>query len=327
MHEFGHFILAKKFGVRVEEFGIGYPPRLIGKKIGETIYSINLLPFGAFVKIYGEEKREKDPRSFSQKSIWQRALIILGGCISFWVISFLIFSFVPTGVTIATVQEGSPAANVGLAQKDIIEKIKVNEDEYLIFTIEDAQKIIQKYKGKEIVLVLQRGKETINISAIPRISPPSGEGALGIGLSYGPAQRNYPLFKAPLRGLLRTGEFTLGILKGWGRAILNAIRGVPTGVQVMGPIGIFSLFAEITKLGVSYFLLFLALISIYLALFNLLPIPVVDGGRLLFLGIEKIKGGPIPQKIEQRINTFFFALLIALIIWVTIKDVSSLFQK
>jgi len=325
LHEFGHFILAKRFGVKVEEFGIGIPPRIFGKKIGETTYSLNLLPLGAFVKLYGEEEREKDPRSFSQKSIWQRTLIVVGGVVSFWIISFLILSFVPTGVTISAVQDNSPAAIVGLSQKDIIEKVKVNGVEYSIFTIGDAQKIINKNRGKEIILVIQQGKERIDIPVIPRVLPPPGEGALGIGLSYGPAQRSYPLYQAPVRGFLRTVEFTLEVLKGWGRAILNATRGVPTGVQVMGVVGIFSLFAEIAKLGGSHFLLFLALISIYIALFNILPIPALDGGRLLFLGIEKIKGHPIDQKVEKNINSFFFALLLLLMIFVTIKDIAQLF--
>jgi len=330
LHEFGHFILAKKFGVKVEEFGIGIPPKIFGKKIGETIYSLNLLPFGAFVKLYGEdaerpEERIKNLRSFSQKTIWQRALIIFGGVVSFWIISFLVLSFVPTGVAISVVQNNSPAAIAGLGQGDIIEKIKVNGVEYLIFTIEETQKIIQKNRGKEIDLVIQRGKKRINLLVIPRVSPPPGEGALGIGLSYGPAQRSYPLYQAPARGFLRTVEFTFEVLKGWGRAIFNAIKGVPTGVQVMGLVGIFSLFVEIAKLGSSYFLLFLALISIYIALFNLLPIPALDGGKLLFLGIEAIRKKPIPQKIEKRINAFFFTLLIFLMIWVTIKDIAQLF--
>ena len=131
LHEFGHFILAKKFGVKVEEFGVGYPPRIFGKKFGETIYSLNLLPFGAFVKIYGETERTEDPWSFGGKPIWQRALVILGGVVSFWVISFVLFSVVmslglPVGiededtagfknpkVQIYEISQGSPAEKAG----------------------------------------------------------------------------------------------------------------------------------------------------------------------------------------------------------------------
>ncbi|PIY90916.1 MAG: RIP metalloprotease RseP, partial [Candidatus Nealsonbacteria bacterium CG_4_10_14_0_8_um_filter_35_10] len=108
-------------------------------------------------------------------------------------------------------------------------------------------------------------------------------------------------------------------------AISNIVKGRPTNVQVMGPVGIFSLSAEILKLGTKYFLLFLSLISIYVALFNILPIPALDGGKLLFLGIEKFKGKPVNPKIEQNITAVFFALLVVLAIWVTIKDITRLF--
>ena len=331
LHELGHFVLAKKFGVKVEEFGIGYPPRLIGKKIGETVYSLNLLPFGAFVKILGEdaqrpeEERLDDPRSFNKKPIWQRTLIVLGGVVSFWLISFLIFSLVPTGVTVSVVRDNSPAALSGLVEGDIIEEVKVDNRGYSIFKIEEAQRIINQNRGKEINLIVLRGKEKKEISVTPRISPPPGEGALGIGLSYGPSQRNYPFYQIPLKGFLRTTEFTFEVIKGWVSAISNIVKGKPTNVQVMGPVGIFSLSAEILKLGTKYFLLFLSLISIYVALFNILPIPALDGGKLLFLAIEKFKGKPVNPKIEQNITAIFFALFILLAIWVTVKDITRLF--
>jgi regulator of sigma E protease len=325
LHELGHFLLAKKFRVKVEEFGIGYPPRIFGKKIGETVYSLNLLPFGAFVKILGEEERLDDPRSFNKKPIWQRASIVLAGVVSFWLISFLILSFIPTGVTLSVIKENSPAALSGLVEGDIIEEIKIYDREYSIFKIEEAQRIINQNRGKEINLIVLRGKENKEISVIPRISPPPGEGALGVGLSYGPSQRNYPLYQIPIKGFLRTTEFTFEVIKGWVSAISNIVKGKPTNVQVMGPVGIFSLSAEILKLGTKYFLLFLSLISIYVALFNILPIPALDGGKLLFLAIEKFKGKPVNPKIEQNITAVFFALFILLAIWVTVKDITRLF--
>jgi regulator of sigma E protease len=337
LHEFGHFVLAKKFGVKVEEFGIGIPPRIFGKKIGETIYSINLLPFGAFVKILGEdaqrpeEERLDDPRSFNKKPIWQRALIVLAGVFSFWLISFLIFSFLPTGVTVSLIRENSPAAISGLVEGDIIEEVKVDNREYSIFKIEEAQRIINQNRGKEINLIIlrgrsaSRGKEKKEISVTPRISPPAGEGALGIGLSYGPSQRNYPFYQIPLKGFLRMTEFTFEVIKGWISAISDILKGKPANVQVMGPVGIFSLSAEILKLGGRYFLLFLALISIYVALFNILPIPALDGGKLLFLGIEAVRKKPISQETEKKITGFFFAILVLLMVFLTIKDITKLF--
>ncbi|HXK31924.1 MAG TPA: M50 family metallopeptidase [Candidatus Paceibacterota bacterium] len=324
-HELGHFFVAKKFGVKVEEFGIGFPPRIFGKKIGDTIYSLNLLPLGAFVKMPGEIEHSDDPRSFFKKPILQRIAIVIGGVVSFWIVSFIIFSFIPMGVAVSGVTTSSPAEAVGLKTADVIEKITVGNINYPIFWISDAQKIINNNKGNEIILDIKRGKETLNISVTPRVSPPQNEGALGVGLGYGPTERNYPLYQAPLKGFLRTCEFTVEIPVGWGNAISTAIKRQPTGVEVMGPVGIFKLFFNALKEGGRYFFLFLALISLYMAVFNILPIPALDGGKLLFLVIEAVRKKPISQKIEQNITAVFFSLLLLLMVFVTIKDVIRLF--
>jgi len=343
LHEFGHFILAKKFRVLVEEFGIGCPPRLFGKKFGSTLYSLNLLPFGAFVKIYGEEKEIKEPSSFSTKSIWQRALIILGGVLSFWVISAVIFSIVfgigvPQAVEdeanhnlvnpkvqIVGIVPNSPAQLKGLKIGDNI--IKVQNPEFEIQKIDkvkEVQEFTNEYKGQEITLIIQRGKKIFDVSLTPRESIPEGEGPIGVALSRIVITK-YPWYLAPIKGIETTWKTSIFIVKGLFDALLNAIRGIPTGVQVMGPIGIGTLMFQFTQLGLSYFLQFIAIIAIYLAIFNILPIPVVDGGRLLFLLIEKFRGKPIDKKIEQNINAIFFALLIGLMIFVTIKDIARIF--
>ncbi len=236
VHELGHFILAKKFGVKVEEFAVGYPPRLLSKRIGETVYSLNLLPFGAFVKIAGEQKSVEDHRSFSKKPLWQRALIIFGGALSFWVLAAVLLSIVA-------------------------------------------------WLGVE-------------------------------GITW---------YEAPARGLLACGELTFLIVKGLSMALVNAFRGLPTGAQMVGPVGVFSLFTEASQQGLVYFLYFISVISLHLAVINLLPIPALDGGKLLFLAIEKIKGSPVNEKVEQRITGFFFALLLVLMAWLTVKDIIGLF--
>ncbi|MBZ9578386.1 site-2 protease family protein [Patescibacteria group bacterium] len=341
LHELGHFILAKKFGVKVEEFGIGYPPRIFGKKIGETIFSINLLPFGAFVRIYGEEKREKDTRSFSQKPIWQRALIVLAGCISFWLISAVLLSTVmnlgiPRAigdevnenliaplVQIVAVSSGSPAEAVGIKPGDIIKQLTINNQQLTVNKVKEIIEFTEANKGKEVSLTIGRGKEVFEVNLVPRISPPEGEGPMGVALVR-TVIKSYPWYEAPLEGILATGNLTVLIIQGWIQALKNLFQGLPTGVQLMGPVGIFSLTSQMGQLGVNYFLQFIAMLAIYMGLFNLLPIPAVDGGRLLFLGIEGILRKPIPQKIEQRINTFFFVLLVALMIFVTFKDIQRL---
>ncbi len=342
IHEFGHFILAKKFGVRVEEFGIGYPPRIFGKKIGETIYSVNLLPFGAFVKLPGEIEKTEDPTSFSSQSVLKRALIVFGGVLSFWLMAAILFSIVfnlgaPTAigddvnsnlvdpkVQIVSILANSPAKMAGLKPGDTIQKFSISSSQFSISKVKDVQGLTEKYKGEEIVLTIQRGKEVFDVSLIPRVSPPSGEGPMGVALVR-TSLKSYPWYQAPWQGILATFNLTGAVVQGYGQAIKNLIGGKPTGVELMGPVGVFNLFTQVSQLGASYFLQFVGMVAIYIAIFNILPIPAVDGGKLLFLGIEAIRRKPISEKVEQNVTATFFALLLIMMIWVTIKDVSKLF--
>ena len=353
IHELGHLIAAKRFGIRVDEFGIFFPPRLIAKRFGETLYSLNLLPFGAFVKIYGEEGEIDDIRSFSKKPIWQRSLIILAGVVSFWVVAVLLLSIVmglgfPVAISdetneglkdprvqITAIAKGSPAELAGIRLGDTIKEFSILNDpafeslagkQFSINKVKELQGLIEQYKGQEITLTVERGKEVLNLSLIPRIDPPQGEGAMGVALVR-TAIKDYPWYLAPLEGLKRTFELTWAIINGLGQILGNFIlgKGIPKGVELMGPVGIVSLVAQVSQLGIVYFLQFIALLSIYLAIFNILPIPTLDGGKLVFLGIEAIRKKPVSQKIEQNVTAFFFTLLVLLMIWVTIKDIISFF--
>ena len=342
LHELGHFVLAKKFGVRVDEFGIGYPPRIFGKKIGETIYSVNLLPFGAFVKLPGEIGKADDPRSFSRQSIPKRALVILGGVLSFWIMAVILFSIVfnlgaPVAigddvnsnlvnprVQIAAISADSPAKVAGLEPGDTIKKFSIFNFQFSINKVKELQELTEKYKGQEIILTIQRGKEVFDVSLVPRVSPPSGEGPIGVALVR-TAIKSYPWYQAPWQGIVSTVNLTGAVIQGYGEAIKNLIARKPTGVELVGPVGVFNLFTQVSQLGVSYFLQFVGMIAIYIAIFNVLPIPAVDGGKLLFLGIEAVRKKPISEKVEQNVTAVFFALLLMMMVWVTIKDVSKLF--
>lgn len=332
LHELGHFILAKKFGVKVEEFGIGLPPRIVGKKFGETLYSINLLPFGAFVKIYGEEGGVENYRSFIGKPIWQRALIVLGGVVSFWLVAVLLLSVVaavwglPTAVTdqddynladpkvqIVQIVPGSPAKEADLRVGDVI----VGFDK-----VGNVQEFIKIHQGEEVVLVIKRGNEVLEKTVIPRVSPPQGEGAVGVALSR-VALRSYPWYQAPAQGAIVCGQLTFNTVNGWILGLKSAVglTQLPEGMKMdlMGPLGIFDLLREYFALGISYFLFLISLIAVALALFNILPIPALDGGKLIFLLIETIRGRPINYRLEQKITATSFVLLIVLIIFVTVK--------
>ncbi len=341
LHELGHFLLARKFGVRVEEFGLGYPPRIVGKKIGQTIYSLNLLPFGAFVKIYGQEDRAEGSDSFGQKPFWQKAMIILGGVLSFWLIAIVLLSFVmalgvptmigdeETGfanpkVQIVQVLPNSPAEKAGVKIGDIVTKVSVSNSQLIVDKVKEFQNFTLDHKGQEIRITLQRGKATLDVMVTPRLSPPANEGPLGVALAR-TALKSFPWYLSPVEGTKATWNLTVGTVESWGIVIGRLVKGEPTGATLMGPVGIFGLFTQVTQLGVNYFLQFFAVIAIYMALFNILPIPVTDGGKLLFLVIEKVRKKPMALKIEQKIEVVFFLLLISLMIWVTIKDVIRLF--
>ncbi len=344
LHELGHFLMAKKFGVKVEEFGIGYPPRIFGKKIRGTVYSFNLLPFGAFVKILGEEKRVDDPSSFSQKPIWQRMLIVLGGVVSFWIIAFLIFSFLastwglPTAVSdefnpniksakvqIVGIAENSPADLAGLRGGETILKIKSQESEIKEITeMRQVQEFINKNLGRNIVMTVKRGDKIFDVKLVPRISPPKDEGPIGILLAR-VVKLKYPWFRAPQQGLLVTAQQTIQLPVFLVKTLSKAIQGEKvTGVRMVGIVGLGELMSQALKVGVDNFLMFIAIISIWLAFFNILPIPALDGGKLLFLAIEGIRKKPVPQLIEQKITAVFFFALILLMIFITIKDIMRL---
>jgi regulator of sigma E protease len=342
LHELSHFAVAKKFGVKVEEFGIGYPPRIFGKRMGETVYSFNLLPFGAFVKMLGEEGAVENERSFSKKPIWQRSAIVLAGVASFWVIAAIILSFVfvlgaPTvipdneagrlrdiKVQIAAVLADTPAEKAGIQIGDTVKQAGINDEKITVDNVKEVQDFIDSHKGQEITLTLQRGQEIVNVSLVPRQNPPQGQGAIGVALAR-TAIKSYPWWQAIWQGMTGTYNLTLLTLQGWGMALSRVISGVSPGIQLMGPVGIISLFNQAGQLGVNYFLQFIAIISVNVALLNLLPIPAFDGGRFLFLMIEAVKRKPLSPRIEQSITAVSFVLLVILMIWVTIKDVSRLF--
>ncbi len=331
IHEYGHFIIAKKFGVKVEEFGIGYPPRIFGKKFGETLYSVNLIPLGAFVKIYGEEGGVDDYRSFSNLAIWKRVLICLGGVIAFWLAAIVIFSVafligasVPIGdqdiagitdarVEILEVQKDSPADLAGLKSGDEIIGLK---------KVSDFQEFVQDNKGKQITLNINRGGNNFDVNLTPRVSYPEDQGPTGVSLErFANIIKKHPWYEAPIQGTIYTGEVTwkalVGVYNFFGSLFKG--EGVPKEAQLAGPIGITIFLSRAVEYGAGFFLYFIGSLTVLLAIFNLFPIPALDGGKLLFLIIEKIMKKPVPVKWEQGITVFFFILLISMSLFVTIK--------
>jgi len=336
IHEFGHFIIAKKFGVRVDEFGIGYPPRIFGKQIGETIYSVNWLPLGAFVRIYGEEGGVDDYRSFTGLKIWKRVLIIIGGVVAFWIASIILFSIVfaiganiPIGdqdvqgmsnvqVKVISVETGSPAAVAGIKEGDNLIKIEgIN-----INKVKDFQDFTKNHAGEQVNVTVQRNGQELTVSLSPRVNPPAGQGAVGVALErLATLIEKYPWYQAPIQGVVYTWQTTANGFVGLYDVFANLFsgKGVPQGAELAGPLGITVFLARAVDYGPGFFLYFIAVISVFVAIFNLFPIPALDGGKLIFLAIEKIMKKLVPAKIEQNITVIFFILLISLSIFVTIR--------
>ena len=244
IHEFGHFIIAKKFGVRVEEFGIGYPPRMFGKKFGDTIYSINWVPLGAFVKIFGEEGGIDDYRSFSNLAIWKRILIVLGGVLAFWIASMFIFTAafmvganIPIGdqdvvgvmdttVQVLNVLPDSPAGQAGIQIGDEMILAKSGNTTLEVNKITDFQNFVHANKGKEIALDIKRGSEEMTLSLTPRGEQPSDQGPTGVALErMANVLSKQPWYMAPWYGILYTGEITWQAIMGIYSVINNLVSG------------------------------------------------------------------------------------------------------
>ncbi|MDP2641412.1 MAG: M50 family metallopeptidase [Candidatus Yanofskybacteria bacterium] len=342
LHELGHFWTARRFGIKVEEFGIGLPPRLFGKKIGETIYSLNLLPLGAFVRMEGEEGESKSPTSFSAKPVWQRLLVVAGGVIVFWMIAAALLGVLAATsgiqaqvpdeepisnpwVQIQGIAQDSPAQEAGIMLGDQIIALAAGEAIVReVTTVSAVQEFAEAYAGQEVEITLLRGNEEARVSLIPRVDPPAGQGAMGIALSrIGTIQ--YAWYEAPLQGVLMTLEMTGRIVGFFGVLIADLVTGreVEIGTDdVRGPIGIISMMQEAFSGNLPQFFMFVALISIHLAIFNVLPIPALDGGRMFFLLIEAVRRKPLPQAWEQRMIVVSMLLLISLIVLISIQDIS-----
>ncbi len=331
LHELGHFLFAKKFDVKVHEFGIGIPPRVIGKKIGETIYSLNLLPLGGFVRMMGEDEKVKDERSFSEKPIWQRAVILVAGVVSFWIVAALIFALV--SFQWGVLSEVSPDQQVDNSYIFVS-----NVKEELSEGINPEDKIV-KVDGEEFS-GLNNFKEKLNNQTETITLQRSGQDKKIILSDYGidgdELLNNLEVLeltydkKGPIEalgfGVMRTYRVTMFQATGIGMILKGAITGsgLPENLEFGGPVMIGNMATDALNRGLPDYLTFVAVISSILAFMNILPIPALDGGRLLFLLIEKIKGSPISEKVESRLNAAFFILLLTLMVAVTARDIFNL---
>lgn len=342
VHELGHFVVAKKMGVAVEEFGIGFPPRMFSIKKGETIYSLNWVPLGGFVKIKGEDgETPNDPDSFAGKKIWQRSLILASGVSMNVLLTIILISF---GFMIGlpqVIEDGidnhasvgnkqiqiydiniltdSPAKQADLKIGDTI--LAINQEK--IGSISQLKKIMAENESKNIDLQIKRGKEILDKNLTPEKLNIGQEEIIGVGIALAEVGLvKYPWYWAFYKGFLTTFNLFVVIITAFYLAIKSLFIGQHLAVEVAGPVGIAALTGQVVNLGFIYVLQFTALLSLNLAIINILPFPALDGGRILFIIIEKIRGKAISQKLEATIHNLGFAMLMILILLITFRDLS-----
>lgn len=340
VHEWGHFIAAKKAGCTVEEFGFGFPPRIFSVMYHGTRYSLNLLPIGGFVKIEGEDMQDTNPgpTSFGSKSATWRIIILAAGVIMNVVLAVALLTVqgaigFPTVITsdneqtltnhhtyVVEVAPGSPAAAAGITALDRIISIANHPNP----TIEQVQSITAATINKNLTIVIDRQGVTETLTLTPREFPPEGEGALGVSLAATGLQK-VPIWQAPWFGIKRTGTMLVAIVAQFWQILQKLITDGNVGGALTGPIGIAVYTSEAAKLGVSYILEFGALISLNLALINILPLPALDGGRIIFIVLEKMRGRRLPVSFEQKTHLAGFVLLIALMLFITFRDIGRFF--
>ncbi len=350
VHELGHFVVARMNGIKAEEFGLGFPPRALGvfkdDKSGKwkfvsggksivsenTVYSLNWFPIGGFVKIKGEDGGEKkDTDSFSSKPAWARIAVLAAGVVMnflfAWVLlsaTFIIGTYQDvTGdhvagskVLIQAVEDKSPAQKMGLQIGDVL----ISGGSGAFATVEDVQSYIKANAGKEIPLYIQRGKRKLQLKGTPREQTEAGQGALGISGLAEVVTAKFSFFESLWKGLVEIGMVMLMMLE----VIKKLFVGNRAGLTMTGVVGIASYTGQIIPLGFSFLLRFMAILSVNLGIVNILPFPALDGGRILFILIEKIKGSPVSQKVEQFFHTAGFLVLITLMVIVTYFDLARM---
>ncbi|MDR1572339.1 MAG: RIP metalloprotease RseP [Clostridiales Family XIII bacterium] len=320
VHELGHLIAAKSVGVRVNEFSLGMGPRLFKFRRGETEYGLRALPIGGFCAMEGEDENSDDPRAFGKKGFLQKALIIVAGSfmnllLAVVVLSAVMFSFTGTPTTeVRSVGAGSPAAEAGIAAGDRIETIDGRRME----SWEDISEAIKGARGESLELGILRGDESLRVESSFYVDD---DGVRKIGVLAKTRKGLAGIPPAVKGGVISTFDMGAGMLE----AIAQLITGEVSVKELTGPVGIVVIVGDVAKNGALQLAQLTALISLNLAIMNMLPIPALDGGRLLLLVIRKLTGKAVSDEVEGGIHFVGIMLLFALMIFVTFQDIGRFF--
>lgn len=357
VHEFGHFIMARRNGVEVEEFGIGFPPRAWSKKLKSgMLFTLNWLPLGGFVKLKGEHDADTAKGSYGAASLWSKTKIIGAGVAMNLIVAIIMFTLLAiigmpkvienqftvssdtkimrNEVLIANIEDNSPASQAGLQPRDQLTSIGIENGETVQITeAESLPEATKKFQGQKVQLSFERDgkvnkvdvqlRSTDEVEASKNSENPKGY--LGVVPAEFTLQRS--TWSAPIVGVGITKQFTELTLKGLGSIVTGLVRGntKQASEQVSGPVGIFVLIRDGSKLGLQFILMIVAIISLTLAIMNILPIPALDGGRLFVSYLFKILNKPLTEEVEDRIHGTGFALLMLLFVLITVVDIKRFF--
>jgi regulator of sigma E protease len=357
VHEFGHFWTARRFGLKPKEFGFGMPPRAFGiykdkegkwkkvrggkevKDASDTIYSVNWLPLGGFVALGEDDTDTDDPNHFHNKPAWQRSIILLAGVTMNIVLAGVLISFGFMVGLPQTIEGADESAKISNRQIQIVEVLpgsiaeeaglKVNDaivavdGEYLEKS-ENLQEYIDNNVDKEVAYLVRRGQEEITLTLVPEKREDTGRGGVGIGI-VDTGIVKYPFFQAIWNGFKTTIFLTWFIMVAFFELIRGLLFGQGVSVELGGPVRIAQITGDAARMGFAYLINFTALLSINLAIINALPFPALDGGRIIFIILEKIIGRPVKKELEGTIHYLGFVLLMILIVFITYKDIARLF--
>lgn len=349
VHELGHFLVAKWTGMRVDEFAFGFPPRLFSKKIGETEYSFNLLPLGGYVKIFGENGEEETgedlTRAFNRQSKWKQIAVLVAGVTMNILLAWLLLaatftigvetaenSFAPkefltnTKTVVSEVVTGSPAASAGILPLDVLKSISSQGVTVESPSPEDFSSFIASHQSDSVQIVYERNGTLIAAEVYPAAGFAADKKIVGISSTL-LGTLKMPFHKALVSSAIATYEFTKLTFIGFYDLFAKLLsgEGKEAAQALTGPVGIVGLVGEAESSGIGALLAFTALISINLAVLNILPLPALDGGRIVFVAIESIMRRPISFRTQNLVNGISFALLLVLMVVVTYRDIIKLF--
>ena len=325
IHEIGHFATARMAGVKVEEFGIGYPPRIYAVRRGETEYSLNWIPLGGFCKLLGEED-PAEPRSLASKRPGTRLLILSAGSLAMFIIPFILIPIglmIPhevvvggEGIKVSRVESGSPAELAGIEVDDVI----LSAGGTAVVTDEELIEAINAHLGKEMTMVLRREAAEVHVVLVPREEYPSNQGPVGIGLAWEKEIKErewFPFWEAIPKGVKEAAQMYGLFFEGIGILISGAEPFVVTGI-----VGIAQATGEVAKWGLMSLVGWTCFLSINLGIINLLPLPALDGGRIVFVLLEVArKGKRVSPRTEGLVHLIGFVMLIGLMLVVSYYDI------